>query len=354
MNSRNLFNRLRVPFFVFFLLCVCTGCFNRPEVSRDEANWMANNGKPKVLCTTAMVRDLVKGVGGDLIDTLTLIQGESDPHSYQLVKGDDEKFARADIIFYSGLGLEHGPGLASILKNNPKAYALSDYIRKENPEAIVFVDKTVDPHLWMDISLWKMAIPHIQDVLTKEMPIRKEQLQGSARALDSNLAMLHAEIMARLFSMPEQFRYLVTTHDAFNYFARAYLCSKLELERDEWRKRVQAPEGLAPDSQLSTADISKMVSHIMKYKIGVIFSEVNVSRDSIVKITDACNLKGHHVEIASTPLYADSMGSADSDADTYEAMMRHNSHVINKELRYWQMLAEQTLAEPAQSGAKSA
>jgi len=340
MNTRKFFTRLYPLFICIWLFCFCTSCFKKSDRAKDEALWMAPNGKVKVLCTTQMVSDLVKGVGGDLIDTLTLIQGESDPHSYQLVKGDDEKFVRADIIFYSGLGLEHGPSLAAVLKGNSKAHALSDYIRKVKPEAIVFVGKTVDPHLWMDVSLWKEAIPYIVEVLIKEMPIRRKQLQTEAANLDATLAMLHAEIRARLFSMPEQYRYLVTTHDAFNYFGRAYLCKKSELASDSWRKRVEAPEGLAPDSQLSTADIAKMVSHIMKYKIGVIFAEANVSRDSIVKIADACKQMGHSVEIATTPLYADSMGSPESGAGTYEEMMRYNSEVINNELRRWQLLAD--------------
>src|SRR5262245_55176684 len=96
------------------LLCLilisCGGTNN--DNSKD---WNAKNGKVKVLGTTAMITDLVKQIGGDRIDVITLIQGELDPHSYQLVKGDDEKLKTADLIIYSGLNLEHGPSLKAYL-----------------------------------------------------------------------------------------------------------------------------------------------------------------------------------------------------------------------------------------------
>lgn len=288
-----------------------------------------------MLCTTGIVQDLVQAVGGDLIDCITLIPGESDPHSYHLVKGDDEKIARADIIFYSGLGLEHGPSVGHVLKKSIKAYALGDYIGKVRPQDIVYVGSAVDPHVWMDISLWKRSIPLVVEVLSLALPERKEQIRVQAASLESELDMVHAEVLSRLLSIPSSHRYLVSTHDAFNYFARAYLCNKTELHSDLWKERVEAPEGLAPDSQLSTADVKRLVEHIIRYGISVIFPEANVNRDSIEKIADAARKKGHFVEIASKPLYADSLGPQGSQAENYIAMMRSNSIEINSYLSRW-------------------
>src|SRR5438046_7154303 len=128
-------NDARTIFLGLFLLLL-TACsdISKRETSNHLSHWMSANGKVRVLCTTAMVADLVQEVGGDLIDCLILIQGESDPHSYQLVKGDDEKFQRADLIFYSGLGLEHNPSVASLLQSNAKAFALGEYIRLHRPD----------------------------------------------------------------------------------------------------------------------------------------------------------------------------------------------------------------------------
>jgi manganese/zinc/iron transport system substrate-binding protein len=299
---------------------------------------MYPSGKLKVLCTTAMCADLVAAVGGDQVDCLTLIQGESDPHSYQLVKGDDEKFARADIIFYSGLGLEHGPSLSHMLENNSRAHALGEYIRSIHPDEILFVDNTVDPHIWMDVGLWKESITYIADVLSKVRPFKAEDFRARAAKELENYTQADAEIRAILQSIPESLRYLVTTHDAFNYFSRAYLCERGENIRDEsvtqcWKERSQAPEGLAPDSQLSTADIKRLVDHIVKYRIKVVFAESNVNRDSLKKLVDSVGSKGHQVLIATKPLYADSLGEKGGPAGTYINMMRYNAETISEGLR---------------------
>lgn len=318
--------------YLFIILFMCAACFSSPDA---QSRWFSNTGKVKVLCTTRMIQDIVEEIGGDFIDCLTLIPGQSDPHSYHLVKGDDEKIQRADIIFYNGLGLEHGPSVGYVLKNSSKAYALGEYIQKVRPQDIVYVGNTVDPHVWMDISLWKRSIPAILEVLTGAIPSKKEQLEQSAARLDKKLEEVHAEIVTRMSSIPSSQRYLVSTHDAFNYFARAYLCSKTELHSEVWKERVEAPEGLAPDSQLSTADIKRLVDHIIHYGISVIFSEANVNRDSINKIADAAHKKGHFVEIAPRPLYADSVGPVGSQAENYIAMMRSDSIEISENLRRW-------------------
>ena len=105
---------------ILFVMLFFSSCNKEGEERHHFVSWMQNDGKVKVLCTTAMVTDLVQSVGGDFVDCLTLIQGQSDPHTYQLVKGDNEKFHRADQIFFNGLGLEHGPSLADVLKDNQK------------------------------------------------------------------------------------------------------------------------------------------------------------------------------------------------------------------------------------------
>jgi manganese/zinc/iron transport system substrate-binding protein len=310
------------------LLLVGCGQVSKAAKTNHLNQWMQADGKLKVLCTTAMIADLVQEVGGDLVDCLVLIQGESDPHSYQLVKGDEEKFSRADVIFYNGLGLEHGPSVASLLQGSSKAFSVGEYLRREHRESIVVLHNAIDPHVWMDVSLWKECVPFIVEVLSKSLPQRKELLQGHGAKLMERLSQLHAEIIGRIGSLPLQSRYLVTSHEAFNYFARAYLCPKDELSSDKWQERAMAPEGLAPDSQLSTADIQRLVDHIIEYKIATIFSEANVSQDSLKKMVDACSKKGFQTSIALKSLYADSMGK---DA-TYSDMMRYDSQVIEEGL----------------------
>lgn len=326
---------MRKCLLLFGVLLLVVSCknFMSDRSHSHLQEWMQQDGKMKVLCSTAMVADIVQQVGGELIDCLTLIQGENDPHSYQLVKGDDEKFTRADLIFCSGLGLEHGPSLRAALEENPKVYSLGDYLHEQYPQSIIYVDKTVDPHVWMDVGLWQRTVPYICEALATKMPEHAAQLQENAKKVTMNLAALDAEVITFLHAIPLQQRYLVTTHDAFNYFTKAYLASQEEAASSLWRIRCQAPEGLSPDSQLSTADIQQLVDHLIRFKIRVIFAESNVSRDSLKKIVDVMSKKGQKVGIASKPLYADAMGAPESGACTYARMMRYDAETIAKELR---------------------
>jgi manganese/zinc/iron transport system substrate-binding protein len=279
-----------------------------------------------------MIDDLVRQVGGDHVDRLTLIKGELDPHSYQLVKGDDERLAYADLIFYNGLGLEHGPSLQSYLINNRKAIALGNLVMGENPSLILYYKEQVDPHIWMDASLWAMTIPHIVAALSQKDPANAESYQANGDKLKNALLQAHQQAKDKLQSIPSSKRYLVTSHDAFNYFARAYLAVPGENTND-WHQRFAAPEGLAPESQISTTDIQDIIDHLNRYHIHVIFPESNVNRDSIRKIVLAAKEIGLEVKIADVSLYADAMGKPGSDGDTYLKMLLHNVRIIAENLR---------------------
>ena len=145
--------------------------------------WMRDNGKIKVLNTTGMINDLVKQIGGEHVDTLILIHEALDPHSYQLVKGDDEKLTFAQLIFYSGLGLEHGPSLHHYLQQNPKAISLGDLIERDNPGLVISVNGQKDPHIWMDVSLWAKAIPFIVDSLSRHDPKHATVFQANGQKI---------------------------------------------------------------------------------------------------------------------------------------------------------------------------
>jgi len=273
-----------------------------------------------------------KQVGGDHVDTLTLITGQLDPHSYQLVKGDDEKLAMADIIVYNGLGLEHGPSLLYHLHAYPTAIAVGDAIQASDPELIIYVDGQIDPHIWMDISLWSRIVPVVVEKLVQVDSVHEADYRNQGRQVMEKMHHVHREVRDRLQQVPKDKRFIVTSHDAFNYFTRAYLADKIENVQGTWRKRFAAPEGLAPDSQLSVADLQAIINHMEKYKVSVLFPESNVSRDSIRKIVDAGIKKGMDLRVACCVLYGDAMGAKGSDGDTYVKMIQYNADMIAKEL----------------------
>lgn len=319
---------------ICLLICLA-GCSCNERTSHVEAlrQWMTPNGKLKVLSTTAMINDLVQEVGGENVDGSTLIIGELDPHSYQLVKGDDEKLIFADLIFFNGLGLEHGPSLQSFLLQQSKAIALGDKIQSAEPSIIISYKGQLDPHIWMDVSLWAKSVNYIVEALSEKDPAHAETYRLNGRKLVQKMMEEHESIREELQVIPSMKRYLVTSHDAFNYFTRAYLAGAGE-NKEAWQERFAAPEGLAPDSQLSTTNIQEIITHLKKYHIRVIFPESNISRDSIRKIVQAAKETGLDVRIATIPLYADAMGKKGSDGDTYLKMIKHNAKTIASYLEH--------------------
>ena len=322
--------------FLFLICCfvsllLACGGGDHSHHAATMRKWMTPNGKIKVLSTIAMIDDLVKQVGGEYVDTEVLIKGELDPHSYQIVKGDDEKLAFADIIFYNGLGLEHGPSLQDYLAKHTKAISLGNQLMKQDEGLILHFQGQLDPHIWMDASLWSQAVPYIVEVLGARDPEHAPEYHSNGDKLIEEMLAIHLEIKEKLHQLPASERYLVTSHDAFQYFARAYLAEPGESEAD-WLERCVAPEGLAPESQISTGDIQAIISHLARYHIHTIFPESNVNRDSIRKIVQAGNEKGLDVHIADVSLYADAMGKPGSGEDTYLKMIRHNGFSIATQL----------------------
>jgi len=316
-------------FLSLLLITLFTGCSSSAQKRQAEfQKWQEPNGKLKVLSTTAMINDLVKAIGGNHIDTLVLIQGDLDPHSYQLVKGDDEKLSFADLIFYNGLGLEHGASLHHYLMKSQTATPLGDKIIQQDPSLVVLVDGNLDPHIWMDVSAWAKTIPVIVSVLSDKLPQYSQEFEENGRQLQKELEQLHQELKEILLKVPANKRYLVTSHDAFNYFARAYLSTPSEVENGTWSQRFAAPEGLSPDSQLSAAHIRQIIDYLKEHDVHLIFPETNVSRDSIKKIVQAAEDQGMEVSIACCPLYGDAMGPEGSDGDTYIKMQRYNAETL--------------------------
>ncbi len=317
-------------FFVFsviFSISLISSCSQSERVQRFRS-WMEPNGKIKILSTITQIGDLVEEIGGDRVDSWVLMHGELDPHSYELVKGDDEKFTRADLVFYNGLGLEHGASLDATLQRHPSGVNLGAWIEKKYPQKILRKNQLIDPHVWMDVSLWKETIDPIVENLILLDPEGKEFYQRRALQLNEKMDAVHEEMRAYLQKIPAHKRYLVTSHDAFHYFTKTYLADPSDGEA--WTERFAAPEGLAPDGQLNPRDIEAIIDYLREKKISVLFPESNVSRDSIKKIVSAGRELGLHISICSEALYGDAMGTGENKS--YLDSMRHNAEVISRYL----------------------
>ena len=314
----------KIYFILIFIPLILTifSCSKKNPGGSIQEGWDAENGKIKVLSTIAMIDNIVSEIGGDKIDHLCLIVGEIDPHSYELVKGDDEKITRADLVFFNGLGLEHGASLKYHLDNHLASLGVGDYLLATAKEKLLFNEGQVDPHIWMDMELFSLIIDPIVEELVKKDPEHTTFFQSNGEILKKKLLDTDRVLFKKMQLIPPEKRYLITSHDAFHYFTKRYLATPGEID-GKWKMRCSAPEGLAPDGQMSVLDIQRVCDFLCEHRISFVFPESNVSRHSLQKIVSVCLEKGHNVKVAETPLFGDTMGSK-----TYIQMIEYNIETL--------------------------
>lgn len=290
-------------------------------------NWMIDNGSIKVLATTPIVADLVRSVGGEYVNVISLIGDDLDPHSYEMVKGDSEKFERAQVIFANGLSLEHSASIRYQLEQHPNVVFLGDSIKKQYPARIIYVDGEPDPHIWMDLRLWSHGVDFIVEKFSQIDPAHAADYATKGLLVKEALSAKDQDVRNLLQQIPDNKRYLVTAHDAFNYFGKRYLATKAEQDANTWWPRVVAIQGIAPDEQISSVAIARVVDHVIQYNIQVVFPEKNLSPDPLNKVVEACLKKGKHVKLSDEQLYGDTLGGR-----SYIGVIDHNATTIRNNL----------------------
>lgn len=295
---------------------------------KEVQEWMQKkDGAPRVLCTTFIIHDMVKKIAGDIVFSLSLIPDAADPHSYEVVKGDGEKFSQADLVFSGGLGLEHGTTVLKQLHQHAHLVCIGDALQTRFPEEIHFVQGVPDPHIWLDLWLWAQAVDVIEKGLISLFPDSPEvqtQLSQEAGRVKRLLLKRHTQVQREFLQVPAQKKFLVTAHNAFSYFSKAYLQTG-----DDQQLRTSAPEGIAPDAQIGARDIERVVQFIIDNHVEVIFPEYGVSQDSLYKIQEICKGLGHSVKISSGSLCSDTVG----DSKGYLEMMEKNVQMLVQEWR---------------------
>lgn len=303
-----------------FLLISCGFLSPVHEEEIASAEFWSDPKKIKVYATTPMVADNVRRIGGDRVEVISLMGKEIDPHSYEMVKGDDEKLRSADIVFANGLSLEHTATMRQALKLLPRVVYLSSAIPQS---AVIVVHGSPDPHIWMDLTLWSETTKLIEAALIEIDPEHAEEYKERGEKTRQCYAKADQEIWEIIQTIPKEKRRLVTSHDAFNYFARRYL-----EQEGEWKERVIAIQGLAPDEQISSFEIRRVVEYVKQHDVQVIFGEQNLSHDSLEKVVDSCRRSAKNVILAKEELYGDTLGTYD-----YLDMMYVNTHIIASNLK---------------------
>ena len=179
-----------------------------------------------VLCTTGQVAEMVRRIGGDHLEVAALMDHSVDPHLYKPLFEDVAKLSKADIIFYNGLHLEGRMADLFVQRARKKpTYAVTEGLVSRKDERLrepPEFEGMYDPHVWHDVSLWSDCVHDVADVLAKLDPPHAEEYDKNAHQYIDELAKLHQHCQNEIARIPKASRVLVTAHDAFGYFGKAY------------------------------------------------------------------------------------------------------------------------------------
>ena len=289
---------------------IFAGCGGKTET---VPNADAASGKLKVTTTVNMVSDLVREIGGEHVDVSELMGPGVDPHLFKASAGDVDKLMNADVVFYVGLLLEGK--IQGTLGKVESAYAVTSKIdtkRLDKPEGF---EGHFDPHIWFDVTLWVDTVGAVVEGLSKADSANAADYKKNGEATKAKMNALHEWALAKVKELPEAKRILITSHDAYNYFGRAY------------GFKVVGLQGISTVSEASLADVAKMVDFIKENKVKAVFVESSVSPAAMKRISEDSGA------VIGGELFSDAMGERGKmehgyDVGTYEGMIKHNLSTI--------------------------
>jgi manganese/zinc/iron transport system substrate-binding protein len=176
-----------------------------------------------------------------------------------------------------------------------------------------------DPHVWFDVSLWMQAAETVRDTLAEMDPAHLQTYQANAQAYLEQLQKLHEYVLAQSQRLPQEQRVLVTAHDAFNYFGRAY------------GFEVRGLLGISTVTEASTSDVQELANFIVERRIPAIFIESSVPQRAIQAVQASVQAKGFQVQIGGE-LFSDAMGDPRTPEGTYIGMVQHNIDTVIQSL----------------------
>lgn len=294
------------------LFFIISGCADENTENDDEK-------KPVAVVTTTMLTDLTSRIGGEKISVLGLMGCGVDPHQYRASAADVNKMQSADIVIYSGLHLEGKMGevFANLDSSGKKSICAADGI---DESLLITNDGTPDPHIWFDVSLWKEAAKEVEKGISELDPENSGYYEENLQSYLEELDTLDKYIREKIEEIPEEKRVLITAHDAFGYFGRAY------------GFEVKGLQGISTVSEASTADVSRLADFIAEKKIGAVFVESSLPAKSIEALMEAVSARGFQTSLGGS-LYSDSIGDKENGTDSYVSAFKHNIDVISEGLK---------------------
>lgn len=270
----------------------------------------------RVVATTPQIAEAVRRVGGDHVVVTTLVATGIDPHTYKATPSDVEALKKAEVIFLSGLHLEAQLDRVLTAQSAKKTVvAVSDGVSRAELLPDPEVKGQFDPHFWHDVKLWRAAVDTVKSTLVKVRKENQKSFTSNAKVYDETLSNLDSDIGREISRIPRSSRILVTTHDAFSYFARRY------------GFQVDNIQGVNTESEASVADVRRVSDFLVSRKVPAMFLESSTPTRYAQAVIEAAATKGQKVTLAGQ-LYADGPGEESGSAGTYEGMMRTNTKTI--------------------------
>jgi manganese/zinc/iron transport system substrate-binding protein len=269
--------------------------------------------KTKVVATTNIVADLVRTIGGPEVDVEALMGPGIDPHLYKASAGDVRRMSTAQAIFYSGHHLEGKMSevLEQMGQRGVRTIAVAECVPEDRLIESVDYAGLRDPHVWFDVELWSYTVDCVTETLADLDPDNGEAYVGRARSHVEKLQLLDRWVRQRVAALDRDQRVLVTAHDAFGYFGRAY------------GFEVRGLLGVSTASEAGTSDVQELADFIVERQIPAVFVETSVPPRYIQALQEAVEARGFGVEIGGS-LYSDSLGDRGTPAGTYEGTVRAN------------------------------
>lgn len=300
-------------------LALMAGVVSLAACGNEQTDEVSEDNPLNVVATTSMIADLMETIGGEKVSVEGLMGPGVDPHEYQPSTSDVNAMQEADIVAYNGLMLEarfveafeqlDERGVFTIVMAD--ALNEGDLLDPEEDEE----DLEYDPHIWFSVSHWETITTYVADQLSEKDPDNEDYYQANAEAYLVELGELRTYIEERIEEVPEQSRYLVTAHDAFQYFG------------EEFNFEVVGLQGLNTQTEAGTGDISQLADFLVDNEINAVFVESSVSPRNIEALIEAAGSRGHEV-VNAGELYSDALGSEEDDAETYIKMYRANIDTI--------------------------
>lgn len=285
--------------------------------SAPEANPGAAEDTLNIVATTTMLADLSTVIGGERVTVDGLMGPGIDPHLYQASAGDVALMQQADIVVYNGLHLEGKMGeiFEKLSGQKTNVICIGDGIDESRLLASEKDNSVHDPHIWFDVSLWQEAAKTVADGLSQADPDGKEEYESNLESYLKELKETDTYIRNRTKELPEEQRVLITAHDAFQYFGKAY------------GFEVRGLQGISTDTEAGTAGVSDLAGFIVKRQVKAVFVESSVPPKTIEALQAAVKAKGFEVAIGGE-LYSDSLGDAEAGTGTYILTVKANIDTV--------------------------